>query len=130
MSSVHAAPQTTLQKAPAAVTAPELPPADTVLAQPSAAAPAACDVPETLSVPEQPTPAAAVSADDVVGLRQAQQQHLPDITLAGLRWARANDPDFPVAEDKRGSELLYRVGDLKRWAHNRPRAATGTAYVT
>jgi len=62
----------------------------------------------------------------VVGLRKAQQDHLPNLTLAALRWARANDPDFPDPVGKRGAELLYRVGDLKRWARNRPRAAVGT----
>ncbi|TJZ93621.1 hypothetical protein FCI23_54300 [Actinacidiphila oryziradicis] len=37
-----------------------------------------------------------------------------------------NNPAFPDPADKRGAELLYRVGDLKRWARNRPRAAIGT----
>ncbi|MBC9729305.1 helicase HerA domain-containing protein [Streptomyces sp. TRM68367] len=59
----------------------------------------------------------------LVGLRQAHQQHLPDITLATLRWARANDPDFPSAADRRGPEFVYRVGDLLRWARNRPRGS-------
>ncbi|MCZ4102569.1 hypothetical protein [Streptomyces sp. H39-C1] len=58
--------------------------------------------------------------------RKAQQDLLPELTLAALRWARANDPDFPPSVDKRGAELLHRVGDLKTWARNRPRAATGT----
>ncbi|MCI4041384.1 hypothetical protein [Streptomyces sp. TRM75563] len=40
--------------------------------------------------------------------------------------SRAKDRTFPKAVDKRGTELLYRAGDLKRWARNRPRAATGT----
>ncbi|MDQ0753895.1 hypothetical protein QF034_008126 [Streptomyces africanus] len=40
--------------------------------------------------------------------------------------ARANDRTFPKPVGKRGAELLYRVGDLKKWAHNRPRAASGT----
>ncbi|MGW8779796.1 hypothetical protein ACWGNM_17290 [Streptomyces sp. NPDC055796] len=62
----------------------------------------------------------------MVGLRKAQQDHLPEITLAALRRARADDPDFPAPVDKRGIEHLYRVGDLKKWARNRPRAATGT----
>ncbi|MFB7552420.1 hypothetical protein [Streptomyces sp. NPDC056154] len=56
----------------------------------------------------------------------AAEHHLPDITLAALRFARANDRTFPKPVDKRGAELLYRVGDLKKWARNRPRAATGT----
>ncbi|MFE7840819.1 hypothetical protein ACFU53_33630 [Streptomyces sp. NPDC057474] len=58
--------------------------------------------------------------------RVSKQNHLPDITLAALRSARANDPSFPGPAGKRGAELLYRVGDLKRWARNRPRAASGT----
>lgn len=74
-----------------------------------------------------PAGAVATGPDDAVaGLRTAQQDHLPELPLAALRWARANDPDFPPSVDKRGAELLYRVGDLKRWARNRPRAATGT----
>ncbi|MFE2638285.1 hypothetical protein ACFXKF_26500 [Streptomyces scopuliridis] len=33
----------------------------------------------------------------------------------------------PVADRSlQGAELLYRVGDLKRWACNHPRAAVGT----
>ncbi|WP_237409371.1 hypothetical protein [Streptomyces sp. M2CJ-2] len=73
------------------------------------------------------TPAPAVVGDDqAVGLREAAEHHLPGITLAALRFARANDPTFPGSAGKRGAELLYRVGDLKKWARNRPRAATGT----
>lgn len=60
-----------------------------------------------------------------MGLRQAHEHHLPEITLAALRYARANDPTFPGSVDKRGAELLYRSGDLMRWARNRPRAAIG-----
>ncbi|MFD8824826.1 pRL2-11, partial [Streptomyces sp. NPDC059605] len=67
-----------------------------------------------------------VDDDQAVGLRQAAEHHLPGITLAALRFARANDPAFPPVAGKRGAELLYRVGDLKKWARNRPRAATGT----
>ncbi|MFI5945525.1 pRL2-11 [Streptomyces uncialis] len=70
-----------------------------------------------------PTPA---DDDQAVGLRQAHQNHLPDITVAALRTARADDRTFPKPAGKRGAELLYRVGDLKKWARNRPRAATGT----
>ena len=43
--------------------------------------------------------------------------------FAALRWARANDPDFPGPVAKSGNELLYRAHDLQRWARNRPRAA-------
>ena len=93
----------------------------------SLTAPAANPVDGAASAPATP-PANPAPADDdqAVGLREAHQHHLPDITVAALRYARANDPTFPGAVDKRGAELLYRVGDLKKWARNRPRAATGT----
>ncbi|WP_124291331.1 DUF87 domain-containing protein, partial [Streptomyces sp. ADI91-18] len=68
-------------------------------------------------------PAPADNDDQAVGLREAHEHHLPDITIAALRYARANDRTFPGPADKRGAELLYRVGDLKKWARNRPRAA-------
>ncbi|WP_331751555.1 hypothetical protein OG215_40360 (plasmid) [Streptomyces globisporus] len=61
-----------------------------------------------------------------MGLRQAAEHHLPGITLAALRFARANDPTFPTPAAKRGTELLYSVHDLQRWGRNRPRAPTGT----
>ncbi|MEU5957971.1 hypothetical protein [Streptomyces sp. NPDC047525] len=52
---------------------------------------------------------------------------MPGLTsLHALRTARATDPTFPAAVDKSGTELLYRVADLKKWARNRPRAAIGT----
>ncbi|WP_428776907.1 hypothetical protein [Streptomyces flavovirens] len=39
---------------------------------------------------------------------------------------RPGTTDLPVASaGKRGAELLYRVGDLKKWARNRPRGAVG-----
>ncbi|MEU6353149.1 DUF87 domain-containing protein [Streptomyces sp. NPDC047072] len=86
--------------------------------------------PQTAAQPTLPAaqPAAAVAVDDdqAVGLREAHEHHLPEITLAALRYARAHDPTFPAFAAKRGAELLYRVGDLKRWARNRPRAAVGT----
>ncbi|MBQ1116235.1 helicase HerA domain-containing protein [Streptomyces sp. C3-3] len=64
--------------------------------------------------------------DQAVGLRQAAEHPLPGITLDALRFARANDPTFPTSAAKRGTELLYSVHDLKKWARNRPRAPTGT----
>ncbi|WP_327169971.1 helicase HerA domain-containing protein [Streptomyces subrutilus] len=82
--------------------------------------------PTPTQAPAVPAPTADPDDDAVVGLRKAQQDHLPEITLAALRRARADDPDFPDPADKRGIEHLYRVGDLKKWARNRPRAATGT----
>ncbi|WKU42613.1 pRL2-11 [Streptomyces sp. VNUA116] len=87
---------------------------------PAAPAPAA---PAASTEAEDGSPAAPQEpADELLGLRQAQMKHLPDITLTTLRWARANDPDFPASAGKKGVELLYRVSDLKRWARNRPRA--------
>ncbi|MER5781248.1 DUF87 domain-containing protein [Streptomyces mobaraensis] len=88
-----------------------------------AAAPADPTATTTATSPAAPTPA---DDDQAVGLRQAADHHLPGITLNALRFARANDPAFPPPAGKRGAELLYRVGDLKKWARNRPRAATGT----
>ncbi|MFE2513326.1 pRL2-11 [Streptomyces naganishii] len=84
----------------------------------------AADPPSTIASTSPANPAGDVD-DQAVGLRQAAEHHLP-YTLAALRYARANDPSFPKPVDKRGAELLYRVGDLKRWARNRPRAASGT----
>lgn len=57
-------------------------------------------------------------------MREAYEKHLEGVrSLDVLRWARANDPHFPAPAGKRGVELLYRgVGDLKKWARNRPRA--------
>jgi hypothetical protein len=45
-----------------------------------------------------------------VGLREAHQHHLPEITRRPAL-CRANDPSFPNPAGKRGVELLYRVGD-------------------
>lgn len=92
---------------------------------PAAQAPAA-DPADTAAATTSPANPASDIDDQAVGLRQAHEHHLPDITLAALRYARANDPSFPAPAGKRGAELLYRVGDLKRWARNRPRAAVGT----
>lgn len=78
----------------------------------------------TTPPPATPDPA-VVDDDQALGLREAAEHHLP-YTLNALRFSRANDPAFPAPADKRGAELLYRVGDLKKWARNRPRAATGT----
>ncbi|MFI1377727.1 hypothetical protein ACH4UY_37835 [Streptomyces longwoodensis] len=139
MSGVHSKAKTspTLQKPPAPATdldagsqppvlpgpAPEPTPATAsdVLAEAWRTTPPA----QASELPPAHTPAADPD-DALIGLRKAHQDHLPTITLAALRYARANDPDFPDPVDKRGAELLYRVGDLKKWARNRPRAASGT----
>ncbi|MFJ3728496.1 pRL2-11 [Streptomyces sp. NPDC090045] len=91
---------------------------------PPAANPGGAASTTTATSPANTAP--ADNDDQAVGLREAHQHHLPDITIAALRYARANDQTFPASADKRGAELLYRVGDLKKWARNRPRAATGT----
>ncbi|MEV7906614.1 hypothetical protein [Streptomyces anulatus] len=77
-----------------------------------------------MTSPVNPAP---VDDDQAVGLREAFENHLPGVaSLDALRFARAKDRTFPKPVEKRGTELLYRAGDLKRWARNRPRAATGT----
>ncbi|MFB7512894.1 helicase HerA domain-containing protein [Streptomyces sp. NPDC056144] len=88
--------------------------------------PAATGCNEHLAPNERLTDGAArqSSGSVLMGLREAQQV-LSVGSLAALRWARANDPDFPVSGDKRGTELLYSVTDLERWARNRPRLTTG-----
>lgn len=73
----------------------------------------AADAPGTIATTSSARAARDVD-DQAVGLRQAAEHHLP-CTLAALRYARANDRTFPGPVDKRGAELLHRVGDLKRW---------------
>lgn len=68
------------------------------------------------------SPAPTVGDDQAVGLREAQVHHVPDITLAAPRFARA----FRAPASKQGAELLYRLGGLRKWAGNRSRAATGS----
>lgn len=67
------------------------------------------------------SPAPTVGDDRAVGLREAQIHHVPDITLAAPRFARA----FPTPVGKQGADLLYRLGGLRKWAGTRFRAATG-----
>jgi hypothetical protein len=68
---------------------------------------------------------ALVGSGDPLGLREAVGKSLsgPDgqpVTLATLRWARANDPAFPVNRGQQGQKHLYLWDDLQRWARNRP----------
>ncbi|MFI8426100.1 hypothetical protein [Streptomyces sp. NPDC085479] len=56
---------------------------------------------------------------ELIGLRVAQRE-LEGVSLAGLRWARINDPEFPDTAGQDGQEYLYRRSDLHRWARNRP----------
>jgi hypothetical protein len=111
-----------LQKPPTPDTQPAAATADFLAGTWSTAATTAADSAGT--TPEV-SPTAPVDHDQAVGLREAAEHHLP-YTLAALRYARANDRIFPEPVGKRGAELLYRVGDLKKWARNRPRAASGT----
>ncbi|MEU5582992.1 DUF87 domain-containing protein [Streptomyces huasconensis] len=132
---LHKPPADSLSDTPPTSTG-ELPPAHEPSASRNRAAdaynlpPASAAAPDELAAHATPSaapPAPAVVDDDqAVGLREAAEHHLHGITLAALRFARANDPAFPGPAGKRGAELLYRVGDLKKWARNRPRAATGT----
>ncbi|WP_367140610.1 MULTISPECIES: pRL2-11 [Streptomyces] len=122
-----------LQKPPTPGTQPVTAPADflahawsTTEAAPDPALTPDADPGDATPAATSPAAPAPVDDDQAVGLREAHEHHLPDITLAALRYARANDPTFPAPVGKRGAELLYRVGDLKRWARNRPRAASGT----
>ncbi|MFB6876384.1 pRL2-11 [Streptomyces sp. NPDC056323] len=86
-------------------------------------APALAAEPGDTTVPPPANPAPDPD-DAVVGLREAYEKHLSETvaSLKAMRWARQNDPDFPGPVDKRGAEFLYRAGDLKKWARNRPRA--------
>ncbi|MFH8628010.1 pRL2-11 [Streptomyces vietnamensis] len=61
--------------------------------------------------------------DPLVGLREAQRE-LEGTSLAALRWARRNDPEFPEHIGKAGVEYLYRLDELHHWARNRPRRDT------
>lgn len=72
------------------------------------------------ATPAATSQAAPVDDDQAVGLRQAHECHLPDITLAALRYARVNDRTFPKPVDKRGAELLHCVGGLKKWPATGP----------
>ncbi|MBO7939275.1 hypothetical protein JTP77_025655 [Streptomyces sp. S9] len=97
---------------------PPLPKPITPQPAPVLPAPAPAADPDVLADVQSPTPQApaleslpaspsAPAPDDAVGLRTARAEHLPQITLAALRWARANAPDFPASVDKRGTDFLY-----------------------
>ncbi|HEX3961152.1 MAG TPA: hypothetical protein VHZ03_31795 [Trebonia sp.] len=62
-----------------------------------------------------------VGGQELTGLREAVENGIVPISLAALRWARANDPEFPEAKGKRGQEMLYPAEDLIRWERNRER---------
>ncbi|MFD8263399.1 hypothetical protein ACFV19_31865 [Streptomyces griseoluteus] len=114
-----------MQKPPTPDAQPAAAPADSLADAWSTTPPTAAPdpVPAPTADPGDATPPAApapVDDDQAVGPPAAAEHHLP-YTLAALRYARANDPTFPKPVGKRGAEFLYRVGDLKKWARNRPR---------
>ncbi|MFH0246372.1 pRL2-11 [Streptomyces sp. HK10] len=74
---------------------------------------------------EQEVPGKVAEAE-VLTLRQAQEQLFPHLTLAALRKARTDDPDFPKNAGKKGTQMLYRPDDLLKWARNRPKGGMGT----
>ncbi|MFJ8663461.1 hypothetical protein [Streptomyces sp. NPDC093795] len=76
---------------------------------------------ESGTTPETAEPAG--NEVEQVGLRAAQQE-LDGMTLAGLCWARRNDPEFPGPAGKEGAEYLYRVDQPRQRARNRPRKAS------
>ncbi|MFH9742679.1 helicase HerA domain-containing protein [Streptomyces roseolus] len=88
----------------------------------------AADVPDTTAATSL-APAALADDDQALGLREAYDKHLSEIvaSLDALRRARHDDPEFPAPVGKSGAAFLYRVGDLKKWARNRPRAASDIA---
>ncbi|MFE1346492.1 hypothetical protein [Streptomyces sp. NPDC058757] len=89
-------------------------------APPAAPAPA----PAGLTAEGEPEPAVPEAGEEeLLGLRAAQRE-LEGVSLAGLRWARINDPEFPDVAGRDGQEYLYRRDDLHRWARNRPAART------
>lgn len=103
----------------------ELPPADPA-PSPPVAVPAEPVHAPPVAVAEQPALLRKEPTEVPVGLRKAQEELLPELTLNAIRWARANDPDFPKHASKKGAELLYLPSDLVRWGRNRQRASTNT----
>jgi hypothetical protein len=74
-----------------------------------------------------------VDDDQAVGLREAHEHHLPDITPAALRYARANDRTFPDRREawrrtplsgRRPQALGMQPAAVCRWL--RSRALVGT----
>ncbi|MFI9311077.1 pRL2-11 [Streptomyces triculaminicus] len=61
----------------------------------------------------------------LVTLRKAQEEILPQLTVEALRTARKRDPDFPPHEGRDGQQMLYRVEDLLKWERNRVKSGTG-----
>ncbi|MFI0487648.1 hypothetical protein [Actinomadura sp. 9N215] len=61
--------------------------------------------------------------DELIGLREACQVLIPNVSLESARAARKRDDEFPNPVTKgSGGEHLFRKTDLIRWARNRKRA--------
>lgn len=58
---------------------------------------------------------------ELVGLREAVECGVVSISLDAVRWARANDNEFPPKRGMRGKEMLYSAAELHRWEANRER---------
>lgn len=63
----------------------------------------------------------AVNDDRLVGLREAVDNDVVSISLAAIRRARADDPEFPKEQETQKGEKLYWASDLSRWEANRER---------
>ncbi|GGX46229.1 pRL2-11 [Streptomyces noursei] len=92
-------------------------------AQDEGAEPGATHERQTAGTPGAPPPHDAEAAgEELVGLREALEKHLPHLTIEGLRSARKDDPEFPDPAGRKGNQLLYRPTDLLKWARNRPKS--------
>ncbi|WP_327237448.1 hypothetical protein OG349_29380 [Streptomyces sp. NBC_01317] len=97
-------------------------PADAWNTKPPAAGPVRGNPAATLSANPAPLP---VDDDHAVGLREAHQHHLPDIAVAALRYARANDRTFPNRSTSEAPNSSTALAISSAGARTRPRTATG-----
>ncbi|MGW5928838.1 hypothetical protein ACWF2L_21705 [Streptomyces anulatus] len=125
MSGVHAKNTTGLQKTPAPVTdlltdawstsAPEIPP--TPVVDPAA------DPGDTTPPPANPAPA-RTTRWSACARRTTATCRTSSPASRRCAGPATTTRTSPAPVDKRGAEFLYRAGDLKKWARNRPRAGT------
>ncbi|MFI0742468.1 pRL2-11 [Streptomyces sp. NPDC021100] len=106
--------------------------ADSASATPAEAADAPAPAPAPEHRGQAGAPAgekpAAQTAEELVTLRQAMEQHLPHLTIEALRMARKKDPDFPEHIDKKGQQMLYRASDLVKWERNRVKSPSSARW--
>jgi len=57
----------------------------------------------------------------LVGLREAVDNGVVSISLAAIRRARADDPEFPAERESQKGEKLYSADELSSWEANRER---------